>query len=427
MSALVGRLGYEKIDKDARLIQNIASSTIPNPWGKQEQKFDVRDWNSLSTIQQDILMDQMLGSTAAYAKVWVYNYCVRKISQTAARIFNYAYLENVKSGDRVEDNPIFNILTNRCNEIYDGQEQIEALISFYIMVGDSYEHVIGNTNLLIEIWPLLANNVTPEAGDGNKGEPMIKWYKEETSTKPIKHLPEEIIHCKTFNPDSHIIGIPWLKAAAAKIETLVDAEEFNASILKNGIFPAINYHTDQNQTREQVKEIKRQLVEQSGPANAGGTILTHSGFKASSIAFSPEEMQILENERYIASVIATSMGVPPEILGTITDKKTYLNSKEAYADFINTTVLPVLEKINKKRNFYFWPEGDFKIKFDENMIDAFIQAAADLNTAWWLTGNEKRRKQGIATTKDPMMDIILVPSSMIALEDLGEKEDEENL
>lgn len=427
MSALLGKQIRQEIDErvDAKVAAELEEMNKSYHMGI-ERKYDIRDWNSFTDIQQEILMSQMLGSTASYAKVWVYNICVRKISQTAARINSYSYLEKVSNGETVKGNKIFHMIKNRCNPLNSGIEQFQALASHEIMNGNSYEMVIGTPKMPIELWALLSQNVTP-IKNKKEGEPLIKHYRDETGNGK-SYPPENIIHTKEFNPESQIIGLPWLAAATTQVETLNNAEDFNSNVLKNGIFPSINWHTDQDIPKERLDTIKMQLADQYGsPRNAGIGMLTHSGFKAHKMAFSPREMLLLENEQYVAAIIAVLLGVNPEIFGMLTDKRTYNNVREAMSDFINNTCLPLTEKINTNRSNYFWPEGDFVIKINEKLIDVFKGDAAELNTSWWLTPDMKLEQQGHAPTGLPEMQERYIPAGFINIKDLGEKEDKENL
>lgn len=424
MTALFNR-GHRRIEAELTQMK-VRYDELKVQYEDIQRKFDITDWNSFTPTQQEILMSQMLTSTSYFAKVWIYNVCVRKIALWVAKMSRYNYLENEK-GESVAGNKTFKLIQGNCNPLYNGFEEIESLASFYIMNGNFYEKVIGTPRMPIELWSLLANNIEPQAGDPERDEPLIKSYRDSTKTKAVDIPPEQVIHGRSFNPDNYIKGMPWLQAAANKINTLMDTEDFNASVLKNGVFPAINWHTDQILGETQIDEIMRHIEKQYvGPHRAGRTMLTWGGVKAEKMAFSPEEMQLLENERYNGSVIAVSLGYPPELLGPLTEKRTYNNVAEAYEDLIETTCLPIAEKINSKRSAYFWPGGEFQIKVNMNMIKVMQKNATELATSYWLTPDQKLEMQGHTPTGLPEMQERYIPMGYVNIKDLGMQQDKEN-
>ena len=425
MTALFNRGGQRRIEAELTQMK-VRYDEMKVQYENIQRKFDITDWNSFTPIQQEILSSQMLTSSSYFAKVWVYNVCVAKISGEVAKMSQHNYLENAK-GESVEGNKIFMKIQGNCNPLFNGFEQIESLAAFYIMNGNFYERVIGTPRMPIELWSLLANNVEPVAGDPAKDEPLVKFYRDSTKAKADEIPPEEVIHGKAFNPENYIKGMPRLQAAAQKLTTLAKAENFNESILTNGIFPSINWHTDQVLSEQQIDEISRRLEKQSaGPSQAGKWISTWGGVKAEKMAFSPEEMNLLESERYNASVIAVSLGVPPETLGMLTDKRTYNNVMEARRDLLESTCMPILHKINSKRSAYFWPNGEFTIKINTKMIEEMQRNATELGASWWITPDQKLELQGHTPTGLPEMQERYIPMGYVNIKDLGMQQDKEN-
>lgn len=384
----------------------------PQPGG---QKFDIRDYNSFTPIQREMLAD-LLKSRDIYTKIWVANTCIRKIADAAGLIWSSVSLQDSK-GEIREDNPVYKLFKYPFPTM-SGVELMEFSITQYILNGNCYEYVTGTQKKPLEVWPLFARNITPIGGDPLKGEPVIKVYRDDTQKKD--YSPDSVIHAKTVNPESLICGISLLSAGETKLEQLDNIENFNNKIFKNGAFPSINFSTEQDLIESQRNDLKKSIQEQyAGVSNAGKVMLTWGGVKAIPMAFSPSDMQVLNNENMTAGAIASLLGVPPELLGNISTSKTYSNYREAKSDFINSTVIPHSNRIIEKRNHFFFPSGDFKFVLNENRIDYLKPSSAELNESWWLTPNQKRQLQGYQPIGDPAMDLIYIPSGYQTIEQAG--------
>ena len=131
---------------------------------------------------------------------------------------------------------------------------------------------------------------------------------------------------------------------------------------------------------------------------------------------------MLTNARFIAACY----GIPPMLVG-IPGEATFANYAEAKLAYWSGTVLPLLGLLLE--DFNRWLPRLFGEKaflwYDEEQITALEPLrdlkSARINQAEYLTINEKREAMGHAKHADPKADDILVSTTDIPLEKLGEQ------
>jgi phage portal protein BeeE len=157
----------------------------------------------------------------------------------------------------------------------------------------------------------------------------------------------------------------------------------------------------------------------SGSPNAGAPMVLTEGTKWVPYATPPKEMDWHGMRRMSNLKIASTLGVPGELIGDA-ENKTFANYSEARKSFYQETVLPDMDEERDDLNNFLVPQfGDgLFLDYDRDQIEALQED----QTALWLrvdndrtlSVNEKRQLKGYDEV--PNGDVILVDASMMPLE-----------
>jgi HK97 family phage portal protein len=179
---------------------------------------------------------------------------------------------------------------------------------------------------------------------------------------------------------------------------------------------------------EQASALKMQISANTGAAKHGSAAV--SGYKVgwAQIGLPAKDLQLIEAEKWDKEALCSIYGVPPVLLGN-TDAATYNNMKEAEKSLTVRAVLPELtairDNINRKMQTDWGYKGsDIFVDFDMSIYSELEANRAEqstwLNTAWWLTPEQKLKIQGLAP--DPNVPIedyqkLYIPQGLTPVDD----------
>ena len=396
-------------------------------FGKSEVKSGaVGLWNILPPIQKAIFLNMKADDGIdVFKKLWVAYKATMMVGDAVSSL--PVRVQDSKgdkvSGDAIKNKAVQSFLYNP-NPLDSNSELIKQLVNYLVMDGAGYIHktdsVLGNN----DYWVLMSQNIKPIAGGID--EPVIKRYDSHTGTGIIHYPPESIIHVRDFNPENRIIGMSRISAGVSEVEFAEQMGNYKNSLYANKATIPGALSTDGSLTDEQFARLKKQFNEEhAGTDNAGKNLILEAGLKYTPMAFSPTDLGIIQSESMTESKISSLIGVPPELLN-LTDQKNYANYSEARKGFYIETVLPTGKQVWSILNRYFFPDGNYKFIIDKTEIDVLRPDAAELNTSWWMTPNQKRAAAGLEKMDDPAMDKVYIPSTMVDIDMLG-MEDNNNL
>jgi HK97 family phage portal protein len=370
----------------------------------------------MNNAQMELFWGQGRGTVGVevYKKIWIASKCVSLISENVAGLPFYI---TDSEGNRVDENIFGKFITNPNNLTDTGQDIIRDVIAYYLLDGNGYIYI--NKGLTNDYYALISQKCTPKTNKTLFGGIAYYNYTEEENTK--KFLPEEIIHFKAFNPYNRYVGLPKLTGASKETDFLDLVNNYKTNLYDNQATPSGAFETDDVLNEEQFERLRQQLEKDySGAKNAGKPMLFEAGLKYKQYSFNPSDLNLIESELITAGNIATMYGVPVELLGAISDNKTYSNYKEARASFYVETVLPTAGKLIETLNKYLYPNSDYKIKINKSEIPELKPTAGDLEKTWWISPNMKRALQGYTKIDDEAMNKIYIPANYIDINDLGD-------
>lgn len=247
----------------------------------------------------------------------------------------------------------------------------------------------------------------------------------------------EIAHDKYFNPEwsatgGQLYGLSPLRAASKVLTRSNASKEASVAMFDNmgplGVLFMNDDRFDPLSGGEQAKALKMQISANTG-ANRHGSVAV-SGYKVDwkQIGLPAKDLQLIEAEKWDKEALCSIYGVPPVLLGS-QEAATYNNMKEAEKSLTLRAVLPELTAIRdnfnrKLQSDWGYAGTDLFIDFDMTVFTELEANRAEqstwLNTAWWLTPEQKLKIQGLAP--DPNVPIedyqkLYVPSGLQAIDD----------
>lgn len=285
----------------------------------------------------------------------------------------------------------------------------EALVSYYLLSGDSYVQAVGASGEPPrELHLLRPDRVQILAG--KHGIPKGYRYtvdQQETTFRvdPITGA-SRILHLRHFHPMSDWHGLAPAEAAAYSIDQHNQAASWNQSLLQNGARPSgalVMQMSDSGGrlSEDQYWRLKQQIDEQfTGTGNSGRPLLLEGGLDWKEMSLSPKDMDFLEMKHSAARDIALAFGVPPQLLG-IPGDNTYSNLAEARQSLWEQTILPLANMVLDELTGWLNPMfgGAVQFTIDRNAIPALSPKRETLwdqiAAADFLSDEEKRRLLGV--------------------------------
>lgn len=378
-------------------------------------------------------------ATETYLRNIIAFKCIKMIADACSSIPWKLYTTDEEGErDEVKDNPILR-LTKRTSPEDSWQFFIARTISFLIMSGNAYLEKVctetgDNKGIPQELYSLRPDRVNIKV---NSITGKIIKYIYTVNSKPVEWEVNDdgtcdILHLKLFHPMDDWYGAAITQTARYEIDTSNAETEHNKKLLDNECRPGMVFSYKGNLTDQQFDRLEKQLKDKfSGPQNAGKNLILEGEDKPDvrPYGFSPAEMDFIEGGREKARRIALAYGVPSMLLG-IPGDNTFSNYKEARLAFWEDTILPLMTFLKGEfNNWFFGMENVNGLELDY-ILDEIPALAPKrealwdkLNSASWLTINEKRKLSGHDEIDSG--DVILVSATMMPLDTISTPIEEE--
>lgn len=358
--------------------------------------------------------------------------CIRKVAQAVASLpLDIVNRQGQSDGEEVE-NPELAQLLNRPNPLMDGETFREWLVSTYLLGGNAYVERVDIGGRPVELWLWRPDRV--QVIPGPDGLPQAYRFRasggERTVAVDFKLGGRQpVLHWRDYSPNDDWYGMPTVDPASFAIDSYTAAEAWNKALLDNGARPsgALVFNPKEGNATlgdEQFNRLKTQLEQgYAGAANSGKPMILDGGLTFQEMSLSPKDMDFGKGKDSAARTIALTFGVPPLLLG-IPGDSTFNNITEANKAFYRETVIPLAKKMCRALSNWVGPAFGPGIEIEPDTDDLYVFAdersakVKQIEDSAVLSVNEKRAE---AWSMDPVDggDEILVPSSMIPLDDAG--------
>lgn len=319
-------------------------------------------------------------------------------------------------------------LINRPNPLQAWPEFFENLMGFKFITGNTYAHGIETSDDRFgEMW-VMPPQFTRLKADESFETVIVAYILEIYGRSSDDIPPENMLHLKYWNPDysstgSHLYGMSPLKAARNAMLASNNGQIALSKALQNMGASGMIYPDDDVELGEQQQSQIQQFFDQqgSGPDNYKRALVASAKLGWTSFGMSPVDLEIIEGKKLSMRDICNIYSFPSELLND-PDNKIQANKKESRKQLWLDVGIPSLERSYSELNRwltkpYVDVEGTrHEARYPDRHIDydiAGIEAlAADmqtkaqwLNTAWWLTPNEKRAEMDFEAFDDGSFDI----------------------
>jgi len=335
--------------------------------------------------------------------------CVRLIASSVAGLEALLYRQKKNDREEIETHEILDLMKNPGSDFVSGSSFLEAVATHVLLAGNAY---------ILKLRP------------GQKGKPRslsllrpdlvrVFWsnrIEQYEYNSQIKYQPEDIIHIREFNPLNPYLGLSRLRVAGLGIEVSSQAHQWNARLLRNNMRLEGVFRVDQKLTEQQLELLEKRLRDYQGALNAGKAIVLQAGMDWKQISATPKDVDWVNAMKINRRELCAVFGVPPELIGDA-EQKTYSNYREARKAFYEETVIPFARLLFAGLTNGLCVEwgDDLALDFNIDAIEALQENRAEqyqyLDTAWWLSVNEKREAIGYSPVRGG--DQIFVPAALI--------------
>lgn len=301
-------------------------------------------------------------------------------------IDNYIYKDNWKYKQYDDLYYLLNVQPNKVMSAYTFKKQ---MVTYVLLKGNAYIHITrGKGSKPVELNLLDPDYIQVILKNGQK------FYVYDSN---IEYTDDDIIHIMNYSTNG-LIGISTLSYASMTLETAYASESHANNFFKKGgnLFGLLRPKDGVTITPTKARAAKESFM---NGVTEDGIVVLDSGFEHQQISVNPKDSQLLESRLFNIITIAQFFGVSPHKLFDYS-KGGYNSVEASQIDFLNTTLQPMLEKIENEffRKLYTRVEYDMtELKFDiSNLLRLDSQAQATFLSQMYQLGafttNEIREK-----------------------------------
>lgn len=306
----------------------------------------------------------------------------------------YRYKDNWKYK---EYNQLWNLLNIAPNSNMSASTMKKMIVQNILLKGNCYIYINRDTSNNIQSLELLdSSDVQVVLVNG------FKKYQQISTTRLFDDF--DIIHIMNYSVNG-LVGVSTLSYASMSLATAYNSEEYASNFFAGGGAMAgiLKPIAGTTLNDEKAEKLKNSITDKLSANVDGGVsnsiIVLGAGVEYQPISISPKDAQLLESRQFNILSIAQWFGVPPAKLFDLS-KATYASAEASQIDFLNSTLLPLLEKIENEiyRKIYLPVEyATTELKFDvQNLLRLDQNTQADVFTKYINSGimtvNEVRER-----------------------------------
>ena len=368
---------------------------------------------------------RLLSAFASYAQIykrqlWVY-VLVRKRALATRRLPFKTYRRTDEGREDARDTPLGQLLAAP-NPRHSGPFLWEWTSSTLDIYGEAiWLKVRGRDGRPIGLWPVHPSNIVVRV-EGNTLE-YVYGKGVLAGGTPQFVIPErDVIHFRTYNPDSTIRGLSPLEPLR---ETLINedaARRATSAFWRNAGRPSVALSHPNTLSPEAAVRLRENWnAVHGGAENFGKVAILEEGMKPEQLSLTAEEAQYVETRKLNREEACAAYDVPPPVVH-ILDRATFSNITEQMRSMYRDTMAPHLGGLEATLAYQLVPEfgADLYCEFlmDEVLRGAFeIRAAAyqAAINAGWITPAEVRELENFPFIEGS--DRLLVNSTMVPVEE----------
>jgi len=344
---------------------------------KDPKNLTWRDVLAFSAIGNLFGIDESrhLSSSAVYA-------CVKVISEGIAQIPMFVYHKNDKVREVAVDHKSHWMLHHKPSDIQTPYELKEWIMLNLLLNGNAYLYKVMVNGQVAELQPLDFSAVRVEAPLNLK---KPNYYVRQKDGSERKVHTSRMWHIKGQSFDN-VTGVSPLSYHRETVGLDVIAKEHAATTFSNAAKPAgIIKHPGNFKDPEARRKFGEAFKEAVTGKNAYGTIVLEDGMEYQPISISAKDSQYIEGRSFGRTEIAAIFGVPPHLVGDLTNAN-YSNIVEESLRYVVKTLGPWISRIEQSATLSLLTEDEIKkgyyVKFK---VDALLRGDMDTRSKVYAT------------------------------------------
>jgi HK97 family phage portal protein len=335
------------------------------------------------------------GWPSAYAgiysrQLWVY-VVVSKLAKGTARLPLPVYERDELNRPRRDDHPMAKLL-QQPNPGLSGFDLFLWTSSIQDIYGEAFWFKQRRNGNVVGLYPLHPSSMTYDKG---------AWWFDNGSTKIDNIADTDLVHFRSFHPESNTRGLSPLEPLRATLENEWHARNATSSFWLNGARPGTALVHPGNLSQQAAQRLKAQYdAAASGSGATGSTVVLEEGMKPETLTLTAEEAQYIETRKLNREEVCAAYDVPPPVVH-ILDHATFSNITEQMRSMYRDTMAPRLRgieaTIEQDLRRVEWPSDNVYAEFlmDEVLRGDFETRQDALNKASHMTIAEKRKVENL--------------------------------
>lgn len=315
--------------------------------------------------------------------------------------------------------PLFSLLHDQPNDWQTSVEFFEMMVASLCLRGNAYAYINrARSGRVVELLPIHPDMVRTEMGSDFTLRYTVSMPQGLFQT----FANGEIFHVRGLTLNGWL-GISPIAYMRESIGLALATEKFGGQLFRNGAKMGGVLSHPGKVGEEAYKRLKDSFDAATSGENAHKTALLEEGMKFEKISMTAEDSQFLETRKYQRSEIAAMFRVPPHMIGDL-ERATFSNIEQQSLDFINSALMPWLNRIEKAiRRDLFTAEDKAKGLHVRFNVASLLRGDAAARATYygkgildgWMTRNEARKSEsdmGIVLNPIEGLDIPLMPLNM---------------
>lgn len=274
--------------------------------------------------------------------------------------------------------PWFRALSRKPGPNWTAFQFFKLMVAWMRSGGNAYAFIDRDNYELIPVCP---TRMTPVIeGEGSSAK---LWY---VLDQQRKYHADEILHFKGFGFDG-LVGYSVVDKAKQSIGLSLGAGLHQAKTLKNSGRPSVLLTMPGKMTKPARDELLAGWQKMhSGGDNAGRTAVLDNGMKAEPYAFTSQDMELMETQKFTVRDISNFTGVPAHKLGDNTGQA-FNSLEQQNLSLLGDTQEPIIVNVEQELEDKLLTEKEKEDGSHEIRLDRKALSATDTTTkaAYWRT------------------------------------------
>ena len=255
------------------------------------------------------------------------------------------------------------------------------------------------------------------------------WTYRSATAEVTKIPPSDLVHFRTYNPDSMTRGLSKLEPLRDTLQNEDAARRATSAFWRNGARPSVALTHPANLSEKAQARLKLQWDQiATGVDNTGKSVVLEEGMKPEVLQITNDEAQYIETRKLNREEVVAAFDMPPPAVH-ILDHATFSNITEQFRSVYRDTMAPILNYFEAVLETHLRgsvrpgaSEPDFgddvyaEFLLDEVLRGSFEARQEAYKAADYMTVAEKRERENLPYVEGT--DVILVNTASQPLDNL---------